>query len=239
MFRSKWWETDILIVVWLKLHQQHLGSGMSVVILHQNYVGFRSWVWRSDGSNCSLQQAHSSFMCCKCLGSKDFKGSGAVSTLNFFSPSPSGWLLQILMWCLWLHLQQWYLEVHTDILWGLKQLKHNFSHLIVSTHHKSVRSVLPCRIHINVKSIFCLINPLVVIVTNDAVGEAGCWLVSVFVLWMPSSNMSLVQQYYYRNTNHQEEGALWQLLLKLNWLEESIDKTSEWKKQVHWCKIYN
>ena len=42
---------------------------------------------------------------------------------------------------------------------------------------------------------------------------------------------------YYRNTNHQEEGALRQLLLKLNRLEELTDKTSEQKKQVHHCKI--
>ena len=32
-----------------------------------------------------------------------------------------------------LHLRQWYFEVYTDILWCLKQLKHNFSHLINST----------------------------------------------------------------------------------------------------------
>ena len=44
---------------------------------------------------------------------------------------------------------------------------------------------------------------------------------------------------YYRNTNHQEEGALRQLLLKLNRLEELTDKTSERKKQVHHCKICN
>lgn len=42
---------------------------------------------------------------------------------------------------------------------------------------------------------------------------------------------------YYRNTNHQEQDALRQLLLKLNRLEELTDISSERKKQVQHCKI--
>lgn len=44
---------------------------------------------------------------------------------------------------------------------------------------------------------------------------------------------------YYRSTNHQEQNALRQLLLKLNRLEELNDQNVEREKQIHHCKICN